>query len=405
MYDAIVVGARCAGSPTAMLLARRGFRVLLLDRAGFPSDTLSTHYIHQPGVAALRRWGLLDRVVASGCPPARHWTFDLGPFALTGFPPAADPGGVDYCPRRSVLDAILVQGAVEAGAELREHFSVQELVWDGDRVVGVRGRSSGGPTVTERARIVVGADGLRSLVGRSVQAPLLDRRSSLTCSYYSYWSGVPCGGLELHPRAGGAVIAMLTHEQQVCVAVQWPVAEAAAVRADVEGSFLRAVERHTPELAERMRAGRREEHFAGTADLPFFYRQPYGPGWALVGDASYHQDPGTGQGISDAFRDAELLAEALDAGLSGRVPLETALRAYAQRRDTASRPMYELTYKLCQLQPPSAEDQALFGALIGNQDDTNHFFGVLSGTVPVATFFAPENIGRIIEAATSRAAV
>ena len=170
-YDAIVVGARCGGAPTAMLLARKGYRVLLLDRAGFPSDTLSTHYIHQPGIARLARWGLLDRIVASNCPPVRQLLFDVGPFALAGTPPPADGVAEAYAPRRTVLDQILVDAAVAAGAELRPHFSVQELLTDGDRVTGVRGRAAGGVAVTERAHLVIGADGVRSLVARAVQAP------------------------------------------------------------------------------------------------------------------------------------------------------------------------------------------------------------------------------------------
>jgi flavin-dependent dehydrogenase len=127
MYDAIVIGARCAGSPTAMLLARKGYRVLLLDRSGFPSDTLSTHYIHQPGIARLKRWGLLDALVASNAPPIRRLRFDVGPFVLEGAPPPADGVTDAYAPRRTVLDAILVERAVADGAELREHFSVQNL--------------------------------------------------------------------------------------------------------------------------------------------------------------------------------------------------------------------------------------------------------------------------------------
>jgi 2-polyprenyl-6-methoxyphenol hydroxylase-like FAD-dependent oxidoreductase len=143
---------------------------------------------------------------------------------------------------------------------------------------------------------------------------------------------------------------------------------------------------------------------AGSADLPFFYRQPHGPGWALVGDASHHQDPGTGQGITDAFRDAEFLVDALDAGFSGREDLDAALAVYAARRDAASRPMYELTYKLTQLLPPSPDEQRLFGALLDSPADTVAFLGTLSGTVPIPTFFAPENMGRIVGAAASRAA-
>src|SRR4051794_23886425 len=120
MYDVIVVGARCAGSPTAMLLARKGYRVLLLDKASFPSDTLSTHYIHQPGIARLARWGLLERVIASNCPPIRNQILDIGPFALEGSPSPAGAIAAAYAPRRAILDQILVEAAVAAGAELRE---------------------------------------------------------------------------------------------------------------------------------------------------------------------------------------------------------------------------------------------------------------------------------------------
>src|SRR3954462_5508452 len=159
-YDAIVVGARCARSPTAMLLARKGYRVLLLDKASFPSDTLSVHYIHQPGVASLARWGLLDRVIASNCPSVRRQRIDFGPFALVGEAPPVDGIAEGYAPRRTVLDQILVEAAAAAGAEVREHFSVQEILVDGERVTGIRGRDADGATVTEHARIVIGADGL-----------------------------------------------------------------------------------------------------------------------------------------------------------------------------------------------------------------------------------------------------
>lgn len=138
IYDAIVVGARCAGSPTAMLLARKGYRVLLVDKATFPSDIMSTHYIHQPGIAQLQRWGLLEKVIATNCPPISKGIFDLGPFALTGSPPRADGIAEGYCPRRTVLDKILVDAVVAAGAELREGFTVQEVLIDGQHVSGIR---------------------------------------------------------------------------------------------------------------------------------------------------------------------------------------------------------------------------------------------------------------------------
>ena len=141
-YDAIVVGARCGGSPTAMLLARKGYRVLMVDRATFPSDTVSTHFIHAPGMAALERWGLRDSLAASGCPPVRTYSFDFGPFTIAGSPRPTD--GVDeaYCPRRPVLDTMLVHAAADAGVEVREGFAVDEVLVEDGTVVGVRGKAA-----------------------------------------------------------------------------------------------------------------------------------------------------------------------------------------------------------------------------------------------------------------------
>ena len=167
-FDAIVVGARCAGSPTAMLLARNGYRVLLVDRATFPSDTISTHVVQPTGVGSLRRWGLLDRLIATGCPPIHTYAFDFGPFTIAGSP-GTDDSPVAYCPRRTVLDKLLVDAAAEAGADVREGFTVEEVVLDDDRVVGVRGHGKDGRSVTDHARVVVGADGLHSLVAARVE--------------------------------------------------------------------------------------------------------------------------------------------------------------------------------------------------------------------------------------------
>src|SRR3954452_17637757 len=167
-YDAIVIGARCAGSPTAMLLARKGHRVLLLDKARFPSDTMSTHLVHPPGVAALARWGLLDRLEATGCPPVPTYSYDFGPLTIAGSPQPVDGVAHGYCPRRTVLDQLLVDAAVQAGAELREGFVVDDVLSSGGRVTGVRGHRRGGPQTIERARVVIGADGRHSLVAKTV---------------------------------------------------------------------------------------------------------------------------------------------------------------------------------------------------------------------------------------------
>jgi flavin-dependent dehydrogenase len=398
MYDTIVVGARCAGSPTAMLLARQGYRVLLLDKASFPSDTLSVHYIHQAGVARLNRWGLLEPVIASNCPPIHTQSIDVGPFTLRGAPPPIDGVAAAYAPRRTVLDKILVDAAVAAGAELREHFTVKELIFDGDRVVGIRGHERGGGLVSERARIVIGADGLHSFVARAVEADAYNVRPSMTCAYYSYWSGVPVNGAELHIRPDRMIIAGNTNDAQAMVISYWPGASFHEVRADIDGSFMRALDL-VPDLAERVRGGTRTERYRGTVDLPNLYRKPHGPGWALVGDAGYHKDPITAQGITDAFRDAELLADAIETWFSGRQPIEDALAGYEHQRNQATLPMYEMTCQFATLQPPPVEQQQLMAALLDNPDETSRFIGMLAGTVSIPEFFSPENIGRIIGAA------
>jgi len=170
------------------------------------------------------------------------------------------------------------------------------------------------------------------------------------------------------------------------VIVFWPKEEFAAVRADTERSFHDALQL-APSLAERLAAGERAERFYGIGDLPFWYRKPYGRGWALVGDAGYHKDPITAQGISDAFRDAELLADALDAGLRRAKPLEDALAGYERARDAHSRPLYELTWEFAALASPSPEQQELFVSLRDDPDRTSRFLGTVAGTVSIADFF------------------
>lgn len=404
MYDAIIVGARCAGSPLAMLLARKGYRVLLLDKATFPSDTISTHHIHQPGVARLRRWGLLEKVRASNCPPTTEMRFDVGPFALVGTPPLAEGNVEAYAPRRRVLDKILSDAAMEAGAELRDGFSVEELTTEGGAVTGVRGRDKKGSVVTEKARLVVGADGARSLVARSVQAPVYLDRGMLTCNYYSYWSGVPLDGAELYPRAGRMIVTDKTNDGLTMVVVVWPKEEFNRVRSNIEAEFMRSLDEYAPALAERVRAGRREERFAGTGFLPNFLRKPYGPGWALVGDAAYHKDPITAQGITNSFSHAEMLAEALDESLSGGREMGEALADYERKRNEEVMAMFEYTCQLARLAPPAPEMIQLLEALRGDQDGTGRFLGTVTGTVPIQEFFSPENVGRIVKASALRPA-
>jgi flavin-dependent dehydrogenase len=395
MYDAIIVGARCAGSPTAMLLARSGHRVLLVDAGGFPSDTISTHYIHQSGVARLDRWGVLPQIEASSCPPLRDYTLDVGPFALTGTPPPVGDVADAYSPRRMVLDKVLVDAAAEAGAEVRERFHVDELLFEDGHVSGVGGRSPGGKPVTERARIVIGADGVNSLVARGVGARQYGAQPTLTCAYYTYWTGVEMDGVELYPRPDRMIVASPTNDGRVVTIAFWPIGEFKSVRKDIEGNFMEVLEL-APGLAERVRGGERAERFRGMSRQPNFFRQPNGDGWALVGDAGHHKDPILALGISDAFRDADLLAAAVDAGLAGRTPMSEALADHQRRRDDLAAPGYVRTIEFAHLQPPPPQMQQLFAALRHDQHQTNRFFGTFAGSVSSSEFFSPENMAEIL---------
>ena len=402
MYDAIVIGARCGGAATAMLLARKGHRVLLVDRATFPSDIPHGHFIHRSGPTRLARWGLLDRVIATGCPAITSFMTDFGDFQLVGNDLSID--GVPFAcgPRRTALDRVLVDAAVEAGAELRTGFSVEALTMDGDRVTGIRGGDRrAGTSVTEHARITIGADGRNSHVARAVGAPEYEAVPSLTCWYFSYWADVPGESVEVYDRHGRVCFAFPTSDNLFAVFIAWPISELAVVRADIERQFLAAVD-SLPGLAERVRAGRRADRFYGATDLRNFFRKPYGPGWALVGDAGAHKDPYLALGICDAFRDAEMISDAIDDGLAGRRDIEDALQDFERRRNEASLPDYRLNLERARFTPMPPEQRALRAALNGNDEATRQFYLTIEGLAPREVFFAPENIGRIMAAAGQR---
>jgi flavin-dependent dehydrogenase len=396
-YDAIVVGARCAGAPTAMLLAQKGYKTLVVDRASFPSDTLSTHMIHAPGVASLARWGLLDAVRATGCPPIDRYRFDFGPLTIAGTPLPADGSSTGYAPRRTVLDKILVDAADQAGAEVRERFTVEEVIVEDGTVVGIRGHGDGGASVVERARVVIGADGRSSHVAKAVRPEQYHDKPMLQWSYYTYWSGLPVEDFQVTIRPDRGWGAFPTNDGLTLVVVGWPSAEAGAYKGDAEANYLKTLEL-APEFAEAVRGATREARFAG-GSVPNFFRKPFGPGWALVGDAGYTKDPITAQGIGDAFRDAELCVGALDDAFTGRLPFDDAMAGYQQTRDARSLPIYEFTAQLATLEPPPPELQQLLGAVHGNQDAMDEFASLTAGTMSPVEFFDPEHIGRLMGAA------
>ena len=349
-YDVVVVGARAAGAATAMLLARQGHDVLLVDRTCLPADTISTHQLARPGVVQLHRWGLLPDVLASGAPAIREVSFTAE--GETVRRTVKESAGVDLlvAPRRQVLDTLLAEAAVAAGVVLCSGVSITGVRRDSTgRVVGVHGHDRSGALVAFDGRFVVGADGLSSQVARSVGAPMLEQRPDGGAVQYAYYAGVPWQGIELIGADRSLVGVFPTHDDEACGWVAAPTEDTRVARRRTgyrAEAFTAQLDHGAPELAARLRDGERVSPVTGMLRMPNHIRQSYGPGWALVGDAGYHRDAITGHGMSDAYRDAELLAEALDRALSGEVGERTALAGYQHLRGLALREVFELTCAL-----------------------------------------------------------
>jgi flavin-dependent dehydrogenase len=373
-HDVVVVGARCAGAATAMLLARLGHDVVVVDQASFPSDTISTHSIARSGVVQLRRWGLLDEVLDSGAPAIRQVTFNAAGESTSRT--IKDKAGVDLvvAPRRYVLDTILATAAQRAGADVRTGVTVTGVQRDGrGRVVGVVGQDHHGRQVELGARYVVGADGLHSRVARVVGAAITQARLADGAAQYTYYAGMPWNGFEFFVAARSFAGVFPTHDGQACIWVCNPSADARAVRRRTRSrveAFQQLLALSAPPLAERLRQAHRTSPVQGMLRQPNQLRQAAGPGWALVGDAGYYRDAVTAYGISDAFHHAELLAVALDRALRADASEEAAaLAGYQQQRDQALREIFEITCRLSTYPPVPAfvELQKQLGAAIDKQ--------------------------------------
>jgi flavin-dependent dehydrogenase len=336
-YDAIVVGARCAGAATGMLLAQRGLDVLVVEQGERGTDTLSTLALMRAGVLQLSRWGLLDRV-RDETPAIRTTTFHYADQAVEIRIKPRD--GVDalYAPRRTLLDPLLADAAETAGADVRYRTRLLDLRRDGrGRVQGATVAGRDGQPRTVAAGIVIGADGVHSSVARLAAAQTYRTGAHEGGVIYTFCPGLQVEGYHwryapgvtagLIPTGGGDVLVFAGAPRERFMR---------ELRFDMPAGFHAIVEAAAPELAPVIRAtaGGPYRGFAGQAG---FLRQSWGPGWALVGDAGYFKDPITAHGISDALRDAELLARAIVAGS------EADLAAYQSLRDELSLPLFEYT--------------------------------------------------------------
>lgn len=355
-YDVAIVGARAAGAATAMLLARAGHRVLVVDRAEYGSDTLSTHALVRGGVLQLDRWGLLDRIRAAGTPPADRVTFNYA-----GRPVVVDLDHQLYAPRRTVLDRVLVDAAREAGAEVRFGVHVTDVRRDADgHVGGIVVRQRDGTASEIAATLTVGADGRRSRVARTVEAPATAVGTHTVGFFYGYWSGIENRGFEWHFGHEAAAGVIPTNDGLACVFIG---ASLERFHSDLRPDPARNVERMAAELptdlAGRLAAGERHGPLRGFPGLAGWLRRPFGDGWALVGDAGSFKDPITAHGLTDALRDAELVARAIDDGLTGATPMTAALAGYERVRDDVSLAVLETTDTIASLDWTMPQLQAL----------------------------------------------
>src|SRR5262245_23366178 len=336
-YDAVIVGARAAGAATAMLLARQGRRVLVVDRGRYGADTLSTHGLMRAGVLQLHRWGLINRIVDAGTPPIRRTTFTYNTHQVViTIKPSF---GVDalYAPRRTVLDPILVDAAAAAGAEFWYGVTVTDVSRD-DRgqVTGIIGRDEDGRTLAVDAGIVIGADGVRSTVAQRVGAPIERAGTGATAVLYGYWSDLDTDGYEWIYRPGSMAGIIPTNDGKACVFAGSTAGRVGSGGIDTLGEILAGA---SPGVAARVAAATAPPGIRRFSGLPGLIRRPWGPGWALVGDAGYWKDPISVHGLTDALRDAELLARAIVSSEPGEPDRAAALADYQATRDRLSRPL------------------------------------------------------------------
>ncbi|MCP3797689.1 FAD-dependent monooxygenase [Allokutzneria sp. A3M-2-11 16] len=394
MFDAIVVGARCAGSPTAMLLARKGHRVLVVDRANFPSDVPSTHFVWPHGLSYLNRWGLLKQVLAT---TPSHTVLNVvqDGIELSGTVPLhllrehfrelhGDDSGVvqRYASvRRRVLDKILLDAAADAGAQVRTGFVVEELIQDKGRVVGIRGKTQDGRSVEERARVVVGADGRNSSVARALGLRKHDVRHKCTFAYWGYYSGFTLPSAYMYQRGRLGVAAAPTNFGQNMLLVWGPRELAEEFRVDLAGNFEQALDLVSPELGKRVRAqGKREGRLFATLDQSAYLRPLFGQGWVLAGDAQCFKDQCTAIGMTHAFRDAELLAAGLDDWLSGDSAFDVALKHYEScLRGPAATAYYDYVCAQAEMRALDHDELQFLSGLRDDQQQTDHFIAMHGG--------------------------
>jgi len=348
-YDVAIVGGRVAGASTALLLARAGLRVAVLERSRVGSDTVSTHALMRAGVLQLSRWGVLSEVIAAGTPAIRSIVFHYEDGSPTHVSLRSSPGvEALYAPRRHLLDRVLVDAAAAAGADVLHETPVVGLLrGDDGQVLGVRIPGGSRREVPIRAALTIGADGIGSLVAREVGAPFESRGRMAGATLYRYVAGVPNEGYVWGYADKAAAGLIPTNAGETCVFVSTtPQRMRELRRKGAEAAFWSLLGAVSTPMFDVVRAGAAAGRIRGWRGVPGYVRRSFGPGWALVGDAGYFKDPITAHGLTDALRDAELLSDAVLADRFEALP-GIALARYQDTRDRLSKALLEVTESVC----------------------------------------------------------
>ena len=385
--DALVVGARCAGAATAMLMARAGLRVLVIDRAGYGTDTISTHAVMRGGVLQLHRWGVLPHLLEMGTPAVRETTFHYGDEAVTVAIRPANGVEALYAPRRTLLDRTLVDAARNSGAVVRHGCSLVGLTFNSDgRVCGAKVRDAAGNDLAIAADLVVGADGIGSSVARLAGAQTMREGRHATAVVFGYFRGIALKGSHWWFRPGVSAGAIPTNRGRHCIFAAMPPTHLRG-GADRMAAFRMVLREADPALAASIADSEPDEPLCVFAGRKGFLRQAFGPGWALVGDAGYFKDPLTAHGITDALRDAELLANAAATGT------EAGFADYAMTRDALSMPLFEVSDAIAALDWDLDQIKSLHQTLnVAMKREVEHVLSLGEGaaTVPSGKFIKLE---------------
>lgn len=395
MYDAIIIGARPAGSTTARLLANKGYKVLLVDKAKFPSDSLSTHFIWQKGVYYLKKWNLYEKIIDSNCPSLKKMVSDYKDFPLVGCPLPYQDNFEMLGPRRIVLDKILLDAALDAGVTFLDEFSIRELLFDGGQVVGVQGYDKDDKLHDIKGKIIIGADGRNTLVAQKVNAKKYKEVPGKTFTYFTYFSNMPLEAIEFYHYDNYVIYTFPTNDDRSLLGIFGKIENVQNFKKNYSDHFFKTL-KTIPNIEARLLKAKQEEKIYGCIDLPNFFRKSYGPGWALVGDAGYCKDPGLGQGITDCFRDAELLSEAIDIGFHQENNMLKSLSNYEKKRDEIVEEIYEFTLQSASI-TPTGKILQLRNSIKNNAEYINRFLGLTAGTQSSREFFSKDHLKVILE--------